>query len=47
MPDMEVAVGIGGAVVQGEGLSALCLFSQAVIDPDLLPAGEPARFALG
>ena len=40
-----MAVGIGRAVVQGEGRAAR-LFAQAVIDADLLPAGQPVGFAL-
>ena len=44
--DVQMAVGVGRAVMQGE-IAASGLFAQAVIDPDLLPAGQPVGFALG
>ena len=51
MADVQMPVGIGGAVMQGEGLArAVCqrrLFAQPVIDADPRPARQPVRFALG
>ncbi len=44
--DMQVAVGIGRAVMQGEGRPPL-LLAQAVVDADCLPAVQPAGLALG
>ncbi len=44
--DMQVAIRIGGAVVQREGLAPL-LFAQAVIDADLFPPLQPFGFAFG
>jgi hypothetical protein len=45
MPDVEVAVGVGRAVVQREGLASR-LLAQTVVDSDPLPAVEPGRLAL-
>ena len=47
--DVEMAVGIGRAVVQRELLAATVFgfVAQAVIDADLLPTGQPLRLALG
>ena len=47
MADMDVAIGVGRAVVKGEGLAALGFFPQALVEVHLLPAGEPFRLALG
>ena len=48
--DVQVAVGIGGAVVQREGRPFLSfralLLAQAVIDADPFPARQPVGFAL-
>ena len=44
--DMEIAIGIGRAVMQREGFAAL-FFAQTVIDPDFLPFFQPHRLALG
>ena len=46
MADVQVAVGIGGAVVQGERRAAGFL-PQQVIDAEVFPALEPARLARG
>ena len=49
--DVEVAVGVGRPVVEGEGLAAPRIpggpLAQAVVDPDPLPAGEPVGLAPG
>ena len=49
MANVQMPVRIGGAIMQGEGLarSIAGLFAQAVVNPDLFPAGKPARLALG
>src|SRR5690606_37867661 len=45
--DVNVAVGIGRAVVQDEFAGAFARGADALIDLVLLPLGQPARFALG
>ena len=51
MSDMQMAVGVGGAVMQGKGRAGagICggFLAQAVINADLLPMGQPFRLALG
>ena len=46
MANVQMAVCIGGAVVQDERLAAF-LFAQTIIDADLLPAFQPCGLALG
>ena len=46
MTDVQMPVGIGWAVMQHKGRAAL-LFTQAVIDADLFPLGQPVGLALG
>ena len=46
VPDVQVPVRIGRSVVQDIGIAAL-FFTQAVIDADLGPTGQPLRLALG
>ena len=43
--DMQVAVGIGGAVMQREGRAASGFRAQLVVDPEAFPAGEPFGLA--
>ena len=46
VPDMQMPVGIGGAVMQREGLAPL-FFAQTVVNPDFGPAFQPFRFTFG
>ena len=45
--DMQVAVRIGGAIMQDEGLAVASCLAQAIIDADLFPPGQPFGLALG
>ena len=45
--DMQVAVRIGGAIVQDEGLAVASCLAQAIINADLFPPGQPFGLALG
>jgi hypothetical protein len=44
---MDVAVGIGRAVVEHEARAALLDLAQALVEPDLVPAPQELRLALG
>ena len=44
--DVQVAVGVGRAVVQHEGRAAVGGLAQAVVDAEPLPAGEPVGLAV-
>jgi Fe-S oxidoreductase len=46
MADMDVAVGVGRAVMQHEQLAAGRLLAQALVEVHLLPAGEPISGSL-
>ncbi len=47
MADMDVAVGVGRAVVEDEALASGACFTQAVVDVHRLPALERVGFAFG
>ena len=46
VPDMDVAVGVGGAVVQHEARPALLGLAQALVELHLVPALQELRLAL-
>src|SRR5699024_892446 len=43
MADVDAAVGVGRAIVKDEGLAATALLTQAPVDIQLLPLGDPLR----
>ncbi len=47
VPDMQMTVCIRRAIVQREGLARPSAVAQAVVNADLLPAVQPAGFAVG
>ena len=46
MPDMDVAVGVGRAVVQHELVAALGRFAQPAVKAELVPARQNFRLLL-
>ncbi len=46
MADVQMAIGIGGAIMQGKARTA-CFFAQTVVNADLAPHFEPFGFTLG
>src|SRR3546814_4971230 len=46
MAHMDVAIGVGRAIVQNKALPSFALFAQTVIDADLCPALGHGRFLL-
>ena len=47
MTDMDVAIGIGRTIVQHKARAPFRVLLDLLIQPTLLPVGNPARFALG